>query len=278
MSDRTLRDTYAGDLRAADAGRRVALAGWVARRRDHGGVVFVDLRDSRGIAQVVVNPDDAPADPAVLDGLRAEYCVAVGGTVRLRPEGGANPDLPSGESRSSPTISRCSARRRRCRSRSTNGSTSTRTGGWSIRYLDLRRPRMAPTWGPVGRDRCHAPDPRRSRVPRRGDPDPGRLHPGGRPRHPGAEPAPAGSLLRPAAVAAAVQAVADDRRGRAVLPDRPLLPRRGLPRRPPARVHPARHRGRLLGSGRGPRHPGAGDRGRGRGNCEGSTWSARSPG
>ena len=58
MSDRTLRDTHAGDLRAADAGRRVALAGWVARRRDHGGVVFVDLRDRYGNVQVVFESGD----------------------------------------------------------------------------------------------------------------------------------------------------------------------------------------------------------------------------
>jgi aspartyl-tRNA synthetase len=68
----------------------------VARRRDHGGVIFIDLRDASGIAQVVLNPEDAPAPEPVLHGLRLEYCVSVAGTVRARPETMVNPDLPTG--------------------------------------------------------------------------------------------------------------------------------------------------------------------------------------
>ena len=84
--------------------------------------------------------------------------------------------------------------------------------------------------------------PRRRGLPRHRDPGPDPLDARGRPRLPRPQPPPAGLLLRAAAVAAAVQAAADGRRLRALLPGRPLLPRRGPARRPPARLHPARHR------------------------------------
>ncbi len=87
----------AGTLRATDVGSVVSLAGWVGRRRDHGGVIFVDLRDASGIVQVVLNPDDAPASEQELSGLRMEFCISVTGMVRLRPGDMANPDLPTGE-------------------------------------------------------------------------------------------------------------------------------------------------------------------------------------
>jgi aspartyl-tRNA synthetase len=86
-----IRTHDAGTLTAADAGQTVTLAGWVARRRDHGGVAFLDLREASGVAQVVVR------DESVAHSLRSEYCVAVTGTVQLRPDGNANPNLPSGE-------------------------------------------------------------------------------------------------------------------------------------------------------------------------------------
>ncbi|HET6729679.1 MAG TPA: aspartate--tRNA ligase [Jiangellaceae bacterium] len=86
-----LRNQSAGDLRAEHAGRTVMLAGWVARRRDHGGVAFLDLRDGSGIVQVVVH------DEAVAAGLRSEYCVRVEGPVRRRPAGNENPNLPTGD-------------------------------------------------------------------------------------------------------------------------------------------------------------------------------------
>jgi len=85
-----LRTHDAGALRATDAGSTVTLAGWVARRRDHGGVVFLDLRDASGYAQVVVREEEAHA-------LRNEYCVLVTGEVQRRPAGNENPELPTGE-------------------------------------------------------------------------------------------------------------------------------------------------------------------------------------
>ncbi|WP_138758409.1 aspartate--tRNA ligase [Modestobacter altitudinis] len=85
-----LRTHDAGTLRATDAGSTVTLAGWIARRRDHGGVVFLDLRDASGYAQVVVREEEAHA-------LRNEYCVLVTGEVQQRPAGNENPELPTGD-------------------------------------------------------------------------------------------------------------------------------------------------------------------------------------
>ena len=89
-----LRSHAAGSLRPADAGQKVTLAGWVARRRDHGGVIFIDLRDASGVSQVVFREAD------VLEAahrLRAEFCIAIDGIVEVRPEGNANPEIVTGE-------------------------------------------------------------------------------------------------------------------------------------------------------------------------------------
>ncbi|SDJ16297.1 aspartyl-tRNA synthetase [Frankineae bacterium MT45] len=86
-----IRTAGAGTLRAADAGQTVTLAGWVARRRDHGGVAFIDLRDASGVVQVVIREDELVHD------LRSEWCVAVTGEVRVRPEGNINPAIGTGE-------------------------------------------------------------------------------------------------------------------------------------------------------------------------------------
>ena len=85
-----LRTRTAGSLRASDIGQVVTLTGWVDRRRDHGGVAFIDLRDASGIAQVVIREE-------IAHDLRAEYVLAVTGEVSVRPEGNANPNLPTGE-------------------------------------------------------------------------------------------------------------------------------------------------------------------------------------
>ncbi|MFE7742377.1 aspartate--tRNA ligase [Nocardia sp. NPDC057455] len=88
-----LRTHLAGSLRSEHAGQTVTLTGWVARRRDHGGVIFIDLRDASGVAQAVFR-EGAPAEQA--HRLRAEYCVRVTGTVEPRPSGNENPELPTG--------------------------------------------------------------------------------------------------------------------------------------------------------------------------------------
>ena len=86
-----IRTAQAGALTRADIGREVTLAGWIASRRDHGGVAFLDLRDSTGVAQVVVR------DTSMAHDLRDEFCIAITGIVEERPEGNANPDLASGD-------------------------------------------------------------------------------------------------------------------------------------------------------------------------------------
>ncbi|AIG64061.1 aspartyl-tRNA synthetase [Corynebacterium atypicum] len=88
-----LRTHLAGELRTDHAGQTITLCGWVARRRDHGGVIFIDLRDRSGLAQVVFRESEV-AERA--HQLRSEYCIKVTGVVEKRPEGSENPNLPSG--------------------------------------------------------------------------------------------------------------------------------------------------------------------------------------
>jgi aspartyl-tRNA synthetase len=134
-----IRTHDAGALRLDDVGRSVTLAGWVARRRDHGGVAFVDLRDGSGIAQVVIR-DEETAHP-----LRSEFCLRVAGEVAARPEGNTNPNLPTGEveviagdvevlSESAPLPFPVEEHH------STPVNEEVRL---KYRYLDLRRPEMA---------------------------------------------------------------------------------------------------------------------------------------
>jgi aspartyl-tRNA synthetase len=91
-----IRTRTAGSLRSSDGGTEVTLAGWVARRRDHGGVIFLDLRDASGIVQVVVR-EEAGSSYAAAHGLRSEFCIQVTGTVGQRPEGNENPEIPTGD-------------------------------------------------------------------------------------------------------------------------------------------------------------------------------------
>ena len=87
-----MRTDYCGLIDTRYLGQTVTLFGWVHRRRDHGGVIFIDLRDREGLVQVVVDPD-TPETFSVADRLRNEYVVKVEGRVRPRPEGTVNPNL-----------------------------------------------------------------------------------------------------------------------------------------------------------------------------------------
>src|SRR5690606_40044864 len=91
------RTHWCGELRPAHAGQEVILNGWVHRRRDHGGLIFVDLRDRSGIVQVVFNPQVDPEAYRIADTLRNEYVVSVRGQVRRRVPGAENPNLATGE-------------------------------------------------------------------------------------------------------------------------------------------------------------------------------------
>jgi aspartyl-tRNA synthetase len=92
-----LKSHYCGELKKKLAGTKVTLAGWVDRRRDHGDLIFIDMRDRSGIAQVVFNPQISKKCHAVAEQVRSEYVLKVTGEVAMRPEGTENPKLPSGE-------------------------------------------------------------------------------------------------------------------------------------------------------------------------------------
>ena len=255
-----IRTHEAGTLRASDAGTTVTLAGWVARRRDHGGVTFLDLRDASGFVQVVVRESESVHD------LRNEYCVMATGDVRVRPEGNENPDLPTGEIEVVVDTVEVLSRGRAAAVPDRRAQELEHQRGGAA---ELPLPRPAPRGRWPGRCACarKATKVIRDVMEEHGfldveTPYPDPLHPRGRARLPGAGAPAAGHLVRAAAVPAAVQAAADGRRHGALLPDRALLPGRGLPRRPAAGVHPAGHRGLLRRPGG---HPGGRRGGRGRG-------------
>ena len=91
-----MRSHYCGQINASHIDQQVELCGWVHRRRDHGGVIFIDLRDREGLVQVVCDPD-LPDLFSTAEQVRNEYVLRVRGRVRHRPEGTVNPDLATGE-------------------------------------------------------------------------------------------------------------------------------------------------------------------------------------
>jgi len=91
------RTHYCGDLTAEDIGHEVILMGWALRRRDHGGLIFIDLRDREGIAQIVFDPEVNSAAHGIAESVRSEYVLAVKGKVIPRPEGTVNPNMKTGE-------------------------------------------------------------------------------------------------------------------------------------------------------------------------------------
>ena len=133
-----IRSHEAGSLRADAAGEQVRLAGWVARRRDHGGVVFIDLRDGSGIVQVVVRQEDVAHD------LRAEYCVLVDGTVQLRPAGNENPELATGEIEVAASSIEVLSQADPLPFPIEGGGELNEEIRLKYRYLDIRRADMAP--------------------------------------------------------------------------------------------------------------------------------------
>ena len=97
LNEHTMHTHTCGQLREGDIGQHVTLTGWVAKRRDHGGLIFVDLRDRVGVTQVVFDPDHAAGCFSLGEKMRPEWCIEVSGFVRQRPEDTANPKLPTGQ-------------------------------------------------------------------------------------------------------------------------------------------------------------------------------------
>jgi aspartyl-tRNA synthetase len=137
-----MRTHWCGELRPEHIGLRVRLTGWVHHRRDHGGVIFLDLRDREGLVQVVLHPDEAPQAYRVAESVRPEYVLQVEGRVRSRYEGAENPNLATGEvevaTSSIEVISRAETPPFQIEDRlEVNEELRLR-----YRYLDLRRPEM----------------------------------------------------------------------------------------------------------------------------------------
>ena len=180
-----IRTHDAGSLRAKHVDETVTLAGWVARRRDHGGVAFIDLREASGVVQVVIR------DEAVAHQLRSEYCLKVTGTVSPAPRGQPEPRPAHRRGRGHRHRRRGAQRGgARCRSRSTTPSFGGAVGEEARlrhRYLDLRRSgpnaalRLRSKVNKAARDVLDAARLRRGR-----DPDADPVHPRGCPRLPGA--------------------------------------------------------------------------------------------
>lgn len=137
-----MRSHYCGDLNAGLEGQKVTICGWVHRRRDHGGVIFLDIRDREGLAQVVFNPEQSEIF-AKADRVRSEYVLQITGTVNLRPDGAKNPNLASGEieviADSLEVLSQAETPPFPLDDYSDVGE-ETRL---RFRYIDLRRPEMA---------------------------------------------------------------------------------------------------------------------------------------
>jgi aspartyl-tRNA synthetase len=134
-----MRSHHAASIGQDQIGERVTVAGWIQRRRDHGGIAFLDIRDGSGLIQVVADP---ARHPEVGD-LRMEFCVSVSGTVRHRPEGTANPDMPTGTveigAEEITVLSEADALPFMIDDRTDTDERAR----LRYRYLDLRRPRMA---------------------------------------------------------------------------------------------------------------------------------------
>jgi len=134
---------HCGSLRAADAGKDLELYGWVARRRDMGGLIFIDLRDRWGKVQVVFNPASAPDAHRIASDLRSEYVVRVAGRVNRRPSGSENPKLATGEVEVAATeLEVISIAKTPPFPVEEEGALADEATRLKYRYLDLRRPRM----------------------------------------------------------------------------------------------------------------------------------------
>ncbi len=205
------RTHYAGDLRAADAEKEVVLMGWVHRRRDLGNLIFIDVRDRGGIAQIVFNKELGAAAHARAEELRAEYVVAIRGRVAAAAEAQSR----SGQRRSGslrlraahPEYRQDAAVRRRGRNQRQRGDAAALPLSRSAAPAPAAQSRAAPS-----RRARNAQDHGRAGLLRNRDAHPDALDARGRARLSGSQPRASRPVLRAAAIAANLQANSDDRR------------------------------------------------------------------
>ncbi|NEO48825.1 MAG: aspartate--tRNA ligase, partial [Moorea sp. SIO4A3] len=141
-----MRTHYCGELRNQHIGETVTLCGWVSKRRDHGGVIFLDLRDIRGVVQIVSDPERTPDSYQDADHLRNEYVVNVTGRVTKRPDESLNPKLPTGEVEIyADSIELLNKVRKQLPFQVSSADTESVREDLRLkyRYLDLRRDRMS---------------------------------------------------------------------------------------------------------------------------------------
>jgi len=136
------RSLYCGEPRATDEGREVTMMGWVHTRRDHGGLIFVDLRDRSGLVQVVFNPEHGGAAFTIAQELRNEHVVAVRGRISRRPAETLNPNLATGEIEVLAAEARLLSQARALPFAIEDGANVAESTRLKFRYLDLRRPEM----------------------------------------------------------------------------------------------------------------------------------------
>ncbi len=236
-----IRTHTCGQLRAEHIGQEVTLCGWVDSYRDHGGGIFIDLRDRYGKTQIVFGPESGAGCQELARTLRSEFVVSVTGTVAHRPEGTVNPKLATGEIEVRPS---------KLVVLNKSATPPFQPGGKELpnedlrlkyRYLDLRRTDMQQAMLLRHRIiRAMRDLFRRARLHRRRNADARPQHARRGPRLSRAQPRPQRQVLRPAAVAAALQADPDDRRLRSLRAGGPLLSRRRPAGGSPARVHAVR--------------------------------------
>src|SRR6266581_3857781 len=133
---------HCGSLRASDEGHELELYGWVARRRDHGGLIFIDLRDRWGAVQVVFNPTNAPEAHSIASQLRAEFVIRVKGVVGRRPQGSENPRMATGEVEVAASELEVLSTAKTPPFQIEDEVDADEATRLKYRYLDLRRPRM----------------------------------------------------------------------------------------------------------------------------------------
>ncbi|MBI5484148.1 MAG: aspartate--tRNA ligase [Deltaproteobacteria bacterium] len=136
------RTHYCGDLRATDVGREVILMGWALRRRDHGGLIFIDLRDREGIAQIVFDPEVNGPAHSVAENVRSEFVLAVRGKVIPRPDGTVNPNMKTGEVEIQVLECKLLNRSKPLPFMLDEHSDISENIRLKYRYLDLRRPQL----------------------------------------------------------------------------------------------------------------------------------------